>query len=44
MTIVAGVVIGGAPVTANARANLRGKDKKRRKKRTCIIVWQMEGE
>ena len=35
MTIVAGVVIGGAPVTATATTNLRGKDKKRRKKRTC---------
>jgi hypothetical protein len=35
MTIVAGLVIGGAPVAATATPNLRGKDKKERKKHTC---------
>ena len=35
MSIVAGVVIEGAPVTATSTTNLRGNDKKRRKKHTC---------
>jgi hypothetical protein len=34
MTIVAGLVIGGAPVAATATPKLRGKDKKERKKRS----------
>jgi hypothetical protein len=35
MTIVAGLVIGGAPVAATATPKLRGKDKKERKKCSC---------
>jgi hypothetical protein len=35
LTIVAGIVIGGAPVSATATPTLRGKDKKERKKSSC---------
>ncbi len=34
MTIVAGLVIGGAPVAATATPKMRGKDKMERKKRS----------